>query len=65
MNPILVQQMATYRMDQLDREAAAGRLVALARSAAAGNSSAFPERPDRSAGRLRLVLRLVLRGAAA
>lgn len=57
MNPILVQQMAQYRMDAFDREAEAERLAALARGAAVRRPFALRDRLSRSAGRLRLVLR--------
>jgi hypothetical protein len=60
MNPILVQQMAQYRMDSLDREAAAVRRVSLAKAAAA-QSVPMRQRINRTAGHLRLIIR----GAAA
>ena len=56
MNPILVQQMARSRMDDFDREAAADRLVALARSGGGNRPVGLGRRLSRSAGRVRLVL---------
>ena len=55
MNPILVQQMAQHRMDDLDREAEANRRAALVQRAN-GEHSVPHVRLD-LAGRLRLVLR--------
>jgi hypothetical protein len=57
MNPILVQQMAQYRMDTFDREAEADHLAALAKGATVRRPFALRERLSRTAGRLRLVLR--------
>jgi hypothetical protein len=53
MNPILVQQMAQYRMNTLDREAERNAQAALARSATV-RRSALRERVGRTAARLHL-----------
>lgn len=57
MNPILVQQMAQHKIDTFDQEADADRLVALARSAT-GRPAAGLQRVSRTAGRIRLLLRV-------
>lgn len=58
MNPILVEQMAKYKMDTFDREAEVAGRVALAKQAAV-RPSAVHDRLTQTTGRLRLVLRRI------